>query len=732
MTTSNTLLPLLLTLPVSSPALLTLLQTHKPLSSPSHLPIQTLTKFLNRINAAILNREDVESRKSACEVGRLILDMDGEGWALMSYGKGWIGSCLGGVSSASTPLATIPPLLSLLTTIVKTSPRYPSFERESVHPIMGKLGIHLGRVVEKSLTESEYPVLLSTLQALLILIPHSPAPFRPLIQSLKPHLVQIILGLVATPREVRDEATDVLACLHLTLGKAASGQGWGNDMKEALAGVGGAISGICGDGFQEDPIRVQPPPLVSSHPLLPQDPAVRLPLAVDFLEGWTELALALLRFPTSRPVPVPIAQLVSAGLRCLSLTLDTPTVAYVSPQHHAALLAVLPRIWTAGTLLLGAVAAACGDHLFPHLAAILDHSVWLAERLPAAMTRSHFQLLNFHNLFLTLYPPALLPLEYPTRILRLCLSSYSPLLDSRPLPVAVGTGGGKRGKKRARGAEDGLVGGLEGRENKSLTNDSGEVIRASLKLASILHSTPLVSPSLMTFSIRLHLTLHLSLPSLPDSTFPDPLLLNRLRDSVREVLENAVLSVEGEQGTGRGWKSVILSVLPSTSSAVSLLLHPSLPPLHTPQPPLSSLHFFAKEDEEEKRIRLEMGFQTTEDVDEEAKDLAAPSHPEPAQISHEVPPPVETQPASETIRAGPAPTITSSGTIPVNLVRAEETVAFMQFGGAGGQKASVAEAVVETLEVEMKTREDSEELPELDSGSDDDMLDGEEEEEEEE
>lgn len=30
------------------------------------------------------------------------------------------------------------------------------------------------------------------------------------------------------------------------------------------------------------------------------------------------------RYPTSRPVPVPIAQIVAAGLRCLNLTLDTP------------------------------------------------------------------------------------------------------------------------------------------------------------------------------------------------------------------------------------------------------------------------------------------------------------------------------------------------------------------------------------------------------------------------
>ena len=45
-------------------------------------------------------------------------------------------------------------------------------------------------------------------------------------------------------------------------------------------------------------------------------------------------------------------------------------------------------------------------------------------------------------------------------------------------------GGGKRGKKRARGAEDGLVGGLEGRESKTLSWQDSEVIIKSLKRPS--------------------------------------------------------------------------------------------------------------------------------------------------------------------------------------------------------------------------------------------------------
>jgi hypothetical protein len=84
----------------------------------------------------------------------------------------------------------------------------------------------------------------------------------------------------------------------------------------------------------------------------------------------------IIRFPTTRGVPVPIAQLVAAGLRCLNLTFDTPvcpspsglagleieltcqTLPYISPQHRASLIASLPQIWTAGLNIIASVANA--------------------------------------------------------------------------------------------------------------------------------------------------------------------------------------------------------------------------------------------------------------------------------------------------------------------------------------------------------------------------------------
>jgi hypothetical protein len=100
---------------------------------------------------------------------------------------------------------------------------------------------------------------------------------------------------------------------------------------------------------------------------------------------------------------------------------------------------------------------------------------------------THLQLLRFHSFFLEQYPSSLVPVEYPTRLLRLSLGQLAPLLDTKaPLaPAAAQMNGGsstsKRGKKRARGAEDGLVGGLEGRDRANLAKEEVDVIVESLR-----------------------------------------------------------------------------------------------------------------------------------------------------------------------------------------------------------------------------------------------------------
>jgi hypothetical protein len=198
---------------------------------------------------------------------------------------------------------------------------------------------------------------------------------------------------------------------------------------------------------------------------------------------------------------------------------------------------------------------------------------------------THLQLLRFHSFFLEIYPSSIVPVEYPTRLLKLSLGHLSPLLDPKgqavPTTDIVTNGSGstsKKGKKRARGAEDGLVGGLEGRDRANLSSDEIDVIVESLNckltwsavqaeeliesVVPLAHITPVLAPALLTFSIRLHISLYLALPTVSHLLQP-PEQESRLKQALTSVLQKAALMTDNEGGTSRGWKSIIMSILVS-------------------------------------------------------------------------------------------------------------------------------------------------------------------------
>ncbi|AFR95231.2 hypothetical protein C343_03324 [Cryptococcus neoformans C23] len=769
------------------PSFVPLLESHKPLARPSTGSQSQLNKLLNRLNIVLLTKDDSREKRAACEAAEEMIKQDEEGWVLAGWGKGWLGGCLGWIASTSSPIPSIPPYLSLLSTLVLTSSHFPSFERQNVHPIMGKLSVSLGRLLQRCLAEPQpdWDVLLDILNSIQFILLHSPANFRPSTATLKPILLALAL-LIPTPTspnpsipaEIRTASAKLLACCHVTAGKAQSPASWAADMKDLLGGIGKAAVGITTDAWEADPVAVNPPPSPNT-PELPIDPLQRVPVSLDWLEGLTEAVLEMLRFPTNRPVQVPVAGIVSAGLRFLSLTLDTPTVSYISPQHHALLVASLPRIWSIGMQLLGGIALAVEDHLFPHLSNILDHSVWLLERIPSSMSECQTQLLKFHTLLLTLYPPSLVPTDYPTRLLRFCVSTFSPLLERKDVSASAvasknESGGGKRGKKRARNAEDGLVGDLEGKGRQSLGTGEVKVILQALKLSPILHTTPLISPSLLTLSIRLHLSLYLALPSLFSSVFPSFNAKSEILEAVQKVLES-VLSV-GE-GWSKGYESVIISVLGHKSqSSIDKIVHPKLPPMLRAQPALRELHFFTKEGDEEKKERklARLGVDDEEiEAEQEEEEETVRLAPAPPQIasttgfaSFALPStrevassasvattapvvPVAAPIAAPSVAPPPSPALIPASTsapaatpavdpIPSQPEQTTSTttsssfISFTSNSTLATTTSKTNETVVkQTTQMEkMEVDDEDEGIPELDSGSDDGLLEDDDEEEE--
>ncbi|EIW68840.1 hypothetical protein TREMEDRAFT_74182 [Tremella mesenterica DSM 1558] len=574
-------------LPLTHPALLEILETTSLRQTKANV------KFLQRCTTVL--RSDNTVRGGTSEVDAVlgillrVVRRDKEGWAVSTWGKVWLGITIDLINASPSTLTDS--AIRLLETIITVSPQWPSFERESVLPLMGKISVTLVGVLQQIGNDW------STLQDV--------------------------------PLPVRMTASDLLASLHLCGGKTQAAQAWAGEMKGALGGMNDSLSAIMRDAW-ETPTTLE----TSSLATLPVDPTERLPTALSILEGSTEIILALLRFVTVRPVPVPIGAIVEASLRCMNITYDTPMVSYISPHHHASILVILPRIWTVGSLLLGAMAMACGDHLLPHLSSILEHSVYLLESVPVSQIEVRVRLLRLHQLLLDVYPATIWPVEYTTRLTKFVLSCLSPILD-KPSESSHGPkqdliSSGKRGKKRVRNDEDGLISGLEGRDGRGVSDEEMGVMLEVMNLLPSLLTAPLLPTALLTFSIRLLLSLSLLLPTL---TKPSPQSIVSLQTATQGVLNHLALSTEGEGGTSRSWKTVLLSLLPispatylssqslasdsslcfvlqssQVSRGLGTMLHPVLPPLMRPGPPLSALHLFGKETEEEADVRKEVGF----------------------------------------------------------------------------------------------------------------------------
>lgn len=191
--------------------------------------------------------------------------------------------------------------------------------------------------------------------------------------------------------------------------------------------------------------------------------------------------------------------------------------------------------------------------------------------------------------------------------------------------------------------------------------------------------------------------------------------------------------------------------------------------MNRPQPPLSALHFFAKETEEERKLRRELGYSTTEDsvvvdddgemevdqpdvtseavrtVQEKTRQSHQTQMPQPMITAFAPAPTMSTvtETVSESVSVAPVamaplttpmpvPTIAqvAQGTTPAAVEAAEVASAFMSVPASRGGETRVVETFERTV---VSTAEDDDEpLPELDSGSSDEgEMDDEEEEEEE-
>ena len=156
---------ILTSLPISHPSFIPLLN-HTPLTL---LDAKSRDKLLSRINVAVIGRDESDKR-AGWRAAKTILEKHDDIIVTVTWGKSWVTSTLGALSLASLtgdrdqPLGSLVPALMLLSRLIGVSSRYPSFEREVIQPVMGKVALTLVRLLERAVVERESSFMVSPSQ----------------------------------------------------------------------------------------------------------------------------------------------------------------------------------------------------------------------------------------------------------------------------------------------------------------------------------------------------------------------------------------------------------------------------------------------------------------------------------------------------------------------------------------------------------------------------------------
>lgn len=131
------------------------------------------------------------------------------------------------------------------------------------------------------------------------------------------------------------------------------------------------------------------------------------------------------------------------------------------------------------------------------------------------------------------------------------------------------------------------------------------------------------------------------------------------------------------------------------SSLLPLVLHPTAPPLSRPLPPVSTLAFYAVDDEEEEALRKEIGLRTAEEAEQLVEDINnGVFNSDDSQEDEEI------ARSYKRVAIGNSNSVTRSTDFPVQAVRSTvSTTANSVFGSS----AHVATAATQTALVENKT-----------------------------
>ncbi|KAA1466753.1 hypothetical protein DENSPDRAFT_812014 [Dentipellis sp. KUC8613] len=578
------------------------------LSAQSLGPSEHLQKWTTRLSSLLYSKDPAARWAGLC----LALQTSVLSKALMmENAQGWTAIALP-LLSKNEPVPNLKAAIRLLFRIFSAATDVPEFQRQLATPNVPKYGLALLTLADK---HADHELKILAIDVLSQLVPLYPTLLRPIHASLSSFCLRQLNGSAAPPTDPATlaSASRLYAALPVTGGKVGAANLWRSAVDDTLGFAWDAFVGVRTTFPVEERLNAAQPRQGQAS----EEALVAVPLNVDRLRCAAAALCELLKFAHTRPVQIPMGQLVQSCLALLKSTTEDRRDGHLDATRRAMEESVVPDLWGFGCSILDSLASSTRQHLAPHIPRIVTVIVYhLEQPLPAA---HRLPFLRALATLLTSSRPLHHPI-LPSRATKALLRPLTALLPSQSAvqtqststTTSAGAGAGagsksKRARKRARAYEGDEVFDIANAVMCPTAAD-GAVVLQSLEALRPLLRNPFLSAPARSVAARLLLSIHLALPLLtPAQVAPDAALHGRLAGAVQRVCLEAAAGTTSVLGKSLG---LVIGEMHGAGGhhVLDLLLHPRVPPLVRSLPHVDALSLFrAEEGDEEQDVRAGLG-----------------------------------------------------------------------------------------------------------------------------
>ncbi|EAU84647.2 hypothetical protein CC1G_00166 [Coprinopsis cinerea okayama7 len=556
------------------------------------IPNSHLTKWTARIGS-LLHSKDAGGRWAGLCIAHKSSLLSKE--FMIDAASSWMPVVLP-MLSRNEGVPTMKAAIRLLVTIFTSTLDIPEFQRQLCTPNVTKFTSALSSLATSASDIDLKALCLTTLSQL---IPVYPSAHKASFASVSSLALGFLNGSHPCPTDVRIlySAARLYATLHLTGGKVGAAAIWRKFVDDTLAFCWNAYAALR-TTFPGNAMNTGNPPQA--------DPIIIVPLNIDRLRCGTVVLEHLLQTLTTRPVQVSIGSLVKYGLTLISTSADEQIEGFFDPTTRVSEVAAVPEIWKEGCNLLTVLAETVPQHLNPYTSRLCTVIAYHLEQPSTTIAQKAFFLYTLRvvlNKCHAVDSPII-----PNRIVKALLPSLAVILDSKGPASQPGEtiSTTKNSRKRARNYEGDEVFKVS-RDVICPTAIEGQVLLHTITVLRHCLRNPNLAVPQLSLATRILLSIQLSLSQMAPVTFsPDPSLFDKVNREVHSLCAELASSssVVLHKATPLIVSTLVEAQRTESLPALDLLLHPRLPPVVRPIPPIQSIILFkVDESHEEAELR---------------------------------------------------------------------------------------------------------------------------------